>query len=64
MARRRAGCARLCLPLSWEPHKLTRVRRARARAAVMRAIGTHPGHVEVTLDIQKCVTLKQLAAEG
>ena len=36
----------------------------RGPCAVMRAIGTHPGHVPVTLDIQKCKTLKQLAAEG
>jgi hypothetical protein len=29
----------------------------------MSAIGTHPGSMPVTLDIQKCKTLKQLAEQ-
>jgi hypothetical protein len=37
--------------------------RCAALRAVMSAIGTHPGSTPVTLDIQKCKTLKQLAAE-
>jgi len=31
---------------------------------VLRAIGTHPGTQPVTLDIQKCKSLKELQAEG
>lgn len=30
----------------------------------MSAIGTHPGTQPVTLDIQKCKTLKELQAEA